>query len=153
MSENWDEILGRHIESARQEGRLSGHPRFGKPLEMERANPFAPASERLAHKLLQDAGYSLPWIEDGKVIEADLTQARRNLARAWYWATEDRQEGRPEALIATRWEQAEETFRRRVAGVNIDISRYNLRAPAALHKLHVDIESEVRQVRATGPVK
>lgn len=148
MSESWDDILGERIESARRQGELAGHPRHGRPLEMDRDNPFAPATERLAHKLLRDAGYSLPWIEDGKAIEAELAQARGNLARAWYWVLEDRRSGRPEMLISTRWEQAEDTFRRRVAALNNDIFRHNLRSPAAVHKLHVDIEREVQRAMA-----
>ena len=33
-------------------------------------NPFEDPATRLAHRLLRDNGFSLPWIEEGKQIDA-----------------------------------------------------------------------------------
>ena len=60
----------------------------GQPLRLEPDNPHQAEGEALAHHLLQQNGFSLPWIEMSREIDADLLalhawlRAERRLAES-----------------------------------------------------------------------
>jgi len=56
-------------------------PGKGKPLNLNR-NPYADEADELANSLLKNAGFTLPWIEDSRKIDAELAAARAKLVRA-----------------------------------------------------------------------
>jgi hypothetical protein len=63
------------IRRAMQEGQFEDLPGQGRPLQLDE-DPFEDPDWRLAHHMLRSAGYSLPWIETRREIEADLAAAR-----------------------------------------------------------------------------
>lgn len=67
------------IRSAIESGQWDNLPGKGKPLQWQE-NPFEPAEWRMAFSLLRQNGFSLPWLEERKEIEAEVQQFRAQLA-------------------------------------------------------------------------
>ncbi len=128
------------IRRAMEEGEFENLPGKGRPLNLDE-DPFEDPEWRLAHHLLRSSGYSLPWIEKRKEIEAGLEAARRDLALGW----ERRQE---QGYRSTkRWERAQASFREAIAELNKKIFSYNLEAPSMrLQVMRIDAEVEIKKV-------
>lgn len=117
----------------------------GKPLNLNR-NPYADPDDELAHGLLRNAGYTLPWIEDGKKIDADVAAARAKLARAHasYIEARDAEICAGHQWIEGAWLAAVREFRDQVTRINRAIRDFNLKAPSAhLHKFSLRIDEEL----------
>jgi DnaJ homolog subfamily C member 28 len=114
------------IRRAMQEGQFKDLPGRGRPLQLDE-DPFEDPDWRLAHHVLRSAGYSLPWIETRREIEADLAAARLDLKKAW-----ERHQAAAKDLDLTRrrWDQAQASFREAIAELNKRILSYNLEAPS-----------------------
>lgn len=109
----------------------------GKPLNLDR-NPYVDAGDELAHGVLKNAGFTLPWIDDARQIEADLAAARDKLRRS-HAAFRN---GGPGAERA--WQIALDEFREQIARINRTIRDYNLKAPSPqVHKFLIRIEEEL----------
>lgn len=117
----------------------------GKPLNLT-VNPYLDPSDALAQDLLKNAGFSLPWIDDARQIDAHLESARRKLARAWEEAL-----ARHDAPIRSKrqrdedgWQAALREFRKDVEQINREIRDYNLKAPnVSLHKFSLRVDEEL----------
>ncbi len=117
----------------------------GKPLNLER-NPYLDESDELAHSLLRNAGFTLPWIEDSRKIDADVAAARASLARAHasYLEARDAEMCSGHQWIEGAWLAAVREFRQEAARVNREIRDFNLKAPSAhLHKFTLRIDEEL----------
>jgi DnaJ family protein C protein 28 len=117
----------------------------GKPLNLER-NPYADPGDELAHGLLRNAGYTLPWIEDGKKIDADVAAARSKLAQAHasYLEARDAEICAGHQWIEGAWLAAVREFREQAAAINREIRDFNLKAPSAhLHKFVLRVDEEL----------
>src|SRR5690348_8159184 len=58
------------IEEAAAAGYFSNLPGTGQPLDFSfEDNPFIPDGMRSAYRMLRNAGFSLPWMEDRKDID------------------------------------------------------------------------------------
>lgn len=120
-------------------------PGKGKPLNLDR-NPYADPGDELAHDLLQNAGFTLPWIEDGKKIDADAAAARARLAQAHasYLEARDAEMCSGHQWIEGAWLAAVREFRQEAARINRDVRDFNLKAPSAhLHKFSLRIDEEL----------
>jgi DnaJ homolog subfamily C member 28 len=114
------------IRRAMQEGQFEELPGRGRPLQLDE-DPFEDPDWRLAHHMLRSAGYSLPWIETRREIEADLAAHRLEIQRAW----ERLQSAAVDSdLTSQRWDQAQVNFREAIAELNKRILSYNLEAPS-----------------------
>ena len=134
------------IRRAIADGQFDHLPGKGKPFKLEE-NPFEDPDWRLAHKLLQDSGFSLPWIEKRKEIEARLENAVLALSRAWSSRRASLQAGEPQALFAAEWKRAEEAFRSESAEINKLIFSYNLEVPTQqVQRLWINVEREIQKV-------
>jgi DnaJ homolog subfamily C member 28 len=126
------------IRRAMEEGQFEDLPGKGRPLKLDE-NPYEDAEWRLAHHMLQESGYSLPWIEKRKEIESGLEAARQDLARAW----QRRQEGGS----AAGWERAQSAFREAIAELNKKVFSYNLEVPSMqLQMIPLDAEVEIKRI-------
>lgn len=134
---NWGEIVERQIVEAQEQGEFDDLPGKGKPLDLTE-NPFADPEWRVAHKILQDNGFTLDWIELDKEIRAELEACRDQLLRSkrWYeqsmaqlehrenrWAEEER------TRVRYTWGHALEIFADQVAQINEKIELLNLKVP------------------------
>ena len=132
-----------HIRKAIEEGKFENLPGMGKSLQLDE-NPFEDPGWRLAHRVLKNAGFTLPWLETRREIEAALAAARNELKRAWRWQAEARQRGVPTAEISQQWERDVETFERQIGEINKHISAYNLEAPSDRFQLAIlSVEREL----------
>lgn len=117
------------IRAAMREGKFENLPGKGKPLKLE-DNPHANPDWRLAHHILREGGFTLPWIEKRHEIEVDLAQARADLLRAWNWHEDPFPQDLPRDQVEKTWCDARETFRGQVQTLNKRIADYNLEAPS-----------------------
>jgi hypothetical protein len=124
---------------------LDNLPNRGRPLHLE-DNPYADPSEDTAHRLIKNAGYTLPWIEEGHRIDQELAIARRKLeqARAEYLELRDAQICAGHQWVEGAWLAAVREFKQQVEQINRQIRDYNLKVPAAsLHKFSVRVAEEL----------
>ncbi len=98
------------IRRAMQEGKFDDLPGQGKPLRLEE-NPFEDPDMRMANHLLRSAGFTLPWIEKKREIEALSGQARRSLRQSWEWRQTALQAHSPGNFIESEWQRACAAFR------------------------------------------
>jgi DnaJ family protein C protein 28 len=139
-----------HIRKAIEAGKFDNLPGKGRPLRLDN-NPHEDPEWRLAHHILREGGFTLPWIETLREIEADTENAYADLARSWVWrqsAIADREE-RP-AQIELEWRRAKKVFCERIAAINKCIFSYNLEAPAPrFQKLPLNADREIARLTAS----
>ena len=138
--------IDEQIRKAQQEGKFDELPGKGKPLKLE-DDPHVDPAWQLAFRMLKEAGYSLPWIEELKEIEADIEAARGALRIAHEWKQRAQAEGQPGEFIHLEWERAFQTFQNRVAALNKRIRDVNLEVPnVRLQRPMLDLAREVRRL-------
>lgn len=131
------------IRRAMEEGQFDNLPGKGKPLHLE-DNPFEDSEWRLAYHILRSNGFTLPWIEARREVEAAILEARTALRRTWAWRQAALAGGQPVQLVNAEWERAVESFRQQIDKINRDILTYNLKAPSArLHLSMINVEGEI----------
>lgn len=131
------------IRRAMEEGQFDNLPGKGKPLHLEE-NPFEDPEWRMAYHLLRSNGFTLPWIEARRELEAAILEARTALRRSWAWRQSALAGGQPVQLVDDEWRRAVEAFRRQVDDINKDILTYNLKAPSGrLHLAKINVEGEI----------
>jgi DnaJ family protein C protein 28 len=119
------------IRAAMDAGAFDQLPGRGKPLQLN-DNPYEPPEWRLAFHLLRTHGFTLPWIEIRREIEADLQAARTELTLAVNQPT---------------WEEAQAHFRARLTILNKRIFNYNLHVPLERFQLPLlNIEAEIERI-------
>jgi len=129
----------RKIAKAIENGEFDNLPGKGKPLTLD----DLARDEKLAHRLLVDNGFSLPWIEFKKEISADSEHAIRRLSQraAWLQIRGERLES------SSRWAEAVKEFRSEIQGLNQQIDEYNLRVPLAqFQRRRIDADAEIDRV-------
>src|SRR5574341_197803 len=131
------------IRRAIEEGQFDNLPGKGKPLRLEE-NPFEDPEWRPAYHVLRSNGFTLPWIEARRQLEAAILSARQALRRSSAWRQAALDRGQSPQLVGAEWERAVEAFRRQIDEINRDILTYNLKAPSGrLHLLQLDVEGEI----------
>ncbi len=142
--------IDEQIRKAQEEGKFDDLPGTGKPLQLDH-NPHEDPGWRLAMHMLRANGFSLPWIEERKEIEAELQEARGALERAW------RLQCSPEFSTAaelkrSEWRRSLDRFRRQIETINRRIFEYNLQTPSPRFQLsRVDAEREIQAVAEQSP--
>jgi DnaJ family protein C protein 28 len=134
------------IRRAMEDGQFDNLPGKGKPLNLDE-NPFEDPEWHLANKVLRDGGFSLPWIESRKEIEARLEDALAALSKAWLTRGSDLGSGYTLSQVDAEWKRAEDTFRSESAEINKLIFLYNLVVPTyQVQRLLINAEREIRKV-------
>lgn len=133
--DEWDRAVDKIIREAMEAGKFDNLPGRGRPLDLEE-NPFEDPTTRAAHRLLRSNGFSLPWIEERREIEAELDLARTHLVQSWRWYRD--------TLDGRVWEQAVSVFREKVATLNRCIRDFNLKVPSVhFHRSSIDADQEI----------
>lgn len=114
-----------HIRRAMEEGKFDNLPGKGKPLRLD-DNPHADPGWRLAHHVLRENGFTLPWIESLREIETQIDEARTGLLRAWDWR---QAADMPASQVESEWRRAVDLFHQRIEAINKLIASYNLEVP------------------------
>jgi DnaJ homolog subfamily C member 28 len=140
-----------HLRKAIDEGKFDNLPGKGKPIRLDETNPHADPEWELAYHMLKEAGYTLPWIETIREIEADIASARQDLQRAWDWQQAALSEHRPAVFIQAEWERALAAFKDKLSGLNKRIRDYNLQVPnARFQRPTLSLEGEVGKITASS---
>ncbi len=136
--EEWEDLVEQRIQEAMRRGDFDNLSTKGKPLRFEE-NPFVDPADALAHHLLASQGFTLHWIEERKVIEADIRALRRRIHQAWHWymrqievlnSREDTPAVREERRwVEERWQAYVGEFEAIIADINRRIDTYNLMVP------------------------
>jgi hypothetical protein len=146
------------IEEAAASGFFENLPGSGQPLDFSfEDNPFIPEGMRSAYRVLKNAGFSLPWMEDRKDIDRKRSELERSLAAHLDHtrATLERIPKmpaylRPSRLARLRASHQEyvERFVRSVDNLNRKIDVYNLTVPVvSLQVARFDGEYALGQLR------
>jgi DnaJ family protein C protein 28 len=137
-----------HIRKAQAEGQFDNLPGKGQPLRLEE-NPHEDPEWRLAHHLLQSSGFTLPWIELRKEIDAELEHAMLALKRSWQWQQTSHHQ--PLSVVRAEWQRAEASFREQVEQLNRKIRDYNLQTPSAhFQKQMVNAGQVLQEIRQSA---
>ena len=129
----------RKIAEAIKNGEFDDLPGMGKPLSLD----DLARDENLAHRLLVDNGFSLPWIEIKLQIDEDFKEASRRLSQRLQWLQSHGKN--PES--SARWAAAIDKFRREIHELNRSIDGYNLRVPLAqFQRRRFDTDAELEQL-------
>lgn len=131
--------IERLIGEAIERGEFDDLPGEGRPLPGmgESAGVW-----ELTAKLLRAQGFSLPWIELSKEIDADLERARAKLAGRWRWYGGGN-------LNRAGWARATQAFAHRLDEINAKIRSYNLIAPLSrFQRTPLDLADELARLDA-----
>lgn len=135
------------IDRAMREGKFDNLRGKGKPLRLDE-NPHEDPEWRLAHHVLKEGGFTLPWIQLRQEIESETEAAQSALRTAW----ERRQaaSGAAAAALADiEWRNARNTFRAQVERINWRIRDYNLQTPSLNFQLPpLNAEREIDRLKA-----
>jgi len=144
---NFDAVVENKLREAMEAGVFDNLPGKGKPLRLDE-NPHAPAAWRLAHQLLKESGFTLPWIAERKEIEDAIEAALKRLAQAY---RETHRVKTPDVWARADWRRATESFGGTATKLNKKIRDYNLSAPSlTFHRALVEAEKEIARVEREG---
>lgn len=136
------------IRRAMQEGQFDDLPGKGKPFNLDE-NPFEDPEWRMANKILRESGFTLPWIESNREIEAALETSRAGLWRAWL-RRQNAPESRTYTEVEAEWQRAASAFRGQITEINKLIWSYNLEVPLErFQRRMVDADKEIEKIRLT----
>jgi DnaJ family protein C protein 28 len=149
MMRDFNRVIDEKIRQAMKDGEFDDLPGKGKPLDLEE-NPYQDPAWRLASHLLRNSGYSLPWIETRREIEASLETARVALERSWDWRSSALKAGADELLAQQEWGRALQAFQRVIADLNQRIFSYNLEVPSDQFQLRkISAEKDIDRITSS----
>lgn len=136
-----------HLRKAMEDGKFDNLPGKGKPLRLDEVNPHADPEWELAYHMLQESGYSLPWIEIIREIEKDIETVRKELQRAWKWRIIYLSAEVPEEKASEEWERSQLAFKDKLPELNKRIRDYNLQVPhARFQRPMLNYEGELNKI-------
>lgn len=132
MTGPWDKVVDNKIREAQEAGEFDGL-RLGSRLS-DADDSHIPQDERLAARVMKNAGVYPEWIEEDQGLRRMIDEARARFARSHGWR--DRQLDQATSFeerdrIDTLWKRAVTRLEQDVADINKAIFAFNLRAPAA----------------------
>lgn len=120
-----------HIRRAMEQGKFDDLPGTGKPLNLHE-NPLENPDWRLAHHILQNCGFTLPWIETYREIEKELDNASQSLSRTWAWRQASQSGEETADEVEFEWQLAVKRFHQQITALNERISSYNMGVPVEI---------------------
>ena len=134
------------IRKAIQDGQFDNLTGKGQRLDLE-DNPFVDPEWRMAHHMLKESGFSLPWIETRNEILSALENARDSLARAWGWRISMLAQGQPTVSIEAEWQRSLSAFNLLVQETNKKTHAHNLEVPSTYLQLPIiNAEAEIAKI-------
>jgi len=128
----------RRITEAIENGEFDDLLGRGEPLSLK----ALAQDENLAHRLLVDNGFALPWIETRNQMDEDWAGAVKRLSQRLEWLrSRETSEG------SASWARAMEVFGLEIQELNRRIDDYNLSVPLAqFQRLRLDADSEIQRL-------
>jgi hypothetical protein len=139
---NFDIVAENKIKEAMDAGLFDNLAGEGKPLRLE-DNPHTPAAWRLAHQIIKDNGFTLPWISARHELEELIEKAYKRLAEAY---AETHRTRPPDIWSQSAWRQARESYSALAFKLNKQVRDYNLQAPSLMfQRALIDPEKEIER--------
>ncbi|RME86410.1 MAG: DUF1992 domain-containing protein [Caldilineae bacterium] len=151
--QSWESWIEELIRDAQARGEFDNLPGKGKPLPSRR-NPFLPEDRQMAYDLVQNSGYTLPWIDEGKEIDRRIARAREKLQRDYRWYRSRQARASTVELIEIEgiWLRYRQAFAHEVDAINRVIDTYNLKVPALqFQKPRLILAEELARVEEMNP--
>jgi DnaJ family protein C protein 28 len=140
---NFDIVVENKILDAMEAGLFDNLPGAGKPLKLDQ-NPHEPAAWRLAHQMIRDAGFTLPWIDERKQIEELVEKTITQLTTAY---RDTHRTKSPDIWAQAEWRQVSEAFVELVKKLNQRIRDYNLTVPSlTFQRSLLDADKELDRI-------
>jgi len=135
--EQW---IDRIIRRAREQGEFDDLLGRGAPLAWDEENPCEDPAWRTAYKVLREAGFAPPWIEQAREIRARTHSLRESLRAA------------ARMKEAGGWEVARLRATEEIQAINALIKALNLAVPVLqLQVRRVELDEELRRAQASTP--
>jgi len=140
----WAIVAERRIREAMEAGDFDNLEAAGRPLSLQE-DASEDSQARVAHRLLRNQGFSLPWIEELKELRVAREELRQRIASylqqnekaAW-------QQGVSCTDVAQR-ERIVNRLRENIDTVNRRIATYNLKTPSV--RFHIPLLDPPRGLR------
>ena len=140
---NFDIVVDNKILDAMETGLFDNLPGAGKPFKLDE-NPHEPAAWRLAHQMIRDAGFTLPWLDERKLIEELVEKTLQQLADAY---RDTHRTKSPDIWAQSEWRQTSEAFVEVVQKLNKRIRDYNLIVPSlTFQRGLLDADKELERI-------
>lgn len=138
-------LVEQRIQEAMADGEFDNLPGAGKPFKFNQ-NPYLEPGQEWAFGLLKRNGLAPEWIERGRAIRVELTEARGQLQTAW------QQYRQNPTHYEAYWQRIVAQFAKRLAGLNRKIDDYNLVVPvvSAQHP-RLSLDAELRRLKEIDP--
>src|SRR5689334_5305945 len=140
--DKWEPLIDRLIRESMERGEFDDLPGSGEPIDL-RENPYEKPELRSVHRLLRNAGFAPPWIEERKDIEDQFQRAYSILRRARELYCRSSKD-----VDTRQWQRAMKEFRERIDELNQRIRIYNLKAPSAsVHRQVIDVDKVLSELK------
>jgi hypothetical protein len=126
----WDSLIEERMREAAANGTFDNLPGAGRPQDLT-DDVLVPEDMRLAHRILKNSGYALPWMERRQDLERERERIHAELGR-----------GRDAAAAIDRFRAAAAALNGRLTLHNAELPRGAVPAPL------VDVEGAVRAARS-----
>jgi hypothetical protein len=121
---NFESVLDERIKAAEAAGMFDNLPGTGKPLALD-DDSLVPEEQRIGYRMLKNAGFGPPWLEQRRQIENEQASLERWQAEA---ATKL-------ARGTARIEDLRDELEQRIQAINRQIRDYNLIVPTVIGQL------------------
>ncbi|HSM56907.1 MAG TPA: DnaJ family domain-containing protein [Candidatus Sulfomarinibacteraceae bacterium] len=148
--EDWRNAVDRIIDEAQQKGAFDNLPGQGKPLKQHK-NPLT-GERSLAHELLQNNDYTLPWIANRNELLEKIEALRADLQEEWAYYQMGLQTavGPARDELHEAWRAYVRQFEARLIRLNRKITSVNLTIPAGkLEVMKLSLDRELQRVGAS----
>ncbi len=144
MRGDWHSLTEEKIQTAIKNGKFDNLKGAGKPFDWDDENPFEDQSMRPAYALLKSNGFTLPWIEEKRSIEAEAAYQVEALERALL-------NYQRMALEDTWWQTRVAQFKQEMTTLNQRILTLNIQVPnTAFQMRRFNIDHLLAEVEATS---
>lgn len=143
-------FMDRVLDEAQAKGVFDNLPGRGKPLRLDH-NPYA-EEQQLAHKILRDNDFTLPWIADRAELAGKIEAVRAELGQRWQTGRDNYARAvtdRQKANLSQEWDHYLAQLESRLITLNKAIGDLNLRLPVAtMELLKLNLDQELARISA-----
>ena len=144
------QFMDQVLDEAQAKGLFDNLPGRGKPLQLDH-NPYA-EEQQLAHKILRDNDFTLPWIADRAEMVGKIEALRAELGKTWQTGRDNYTQAITDSQKATlnqEWVHYLNRLESRLAILNKAIGNLNLRLPIAnMEILKLNLDQELARITA-----
>jgi hypothetical protein len=147
MSDRWQSLIDKQLQTLIESGEMADLPGVGKPLNLD-TDRHTPEELRLAHKILRDNNLAPEWITLGRELDmkraellSDIRKGVQNYRAAQSADTLSRRRAE------NAWHRVQQHYHDAAQVLNKQITGYNLKIPPGIaQKSHVNVHREIERL-------